>query len=209
MDTGRRAEQETNIVEIASRLLLRRHKIGSSRPGVKVAAHNQRVDRAVPAPVVAWAGADARKSGAFVEGDGRGVVRGDLQEHGLGPGRGGRAHRRLDQDAGQPPAAGGGIGGEGEDLRLTGDGPGEDEGAPTFDAAAESAFLAEARERGEAVASPRRADAPEPEEADPKALPPLDTLVKRISPEVRELLDELFRVKFVRVTRVPRKALKS
>ncbi len=86
---------------------------------------------------------------------------------------------------------------------------GEDDGAPTFDAAAESAFLAEARERSEVVASPRRADAPEPEEADPKALPPLDTLVKRISPEVRELLDELFRVKFVRVTRVPRKALKS
>ena len=87
--------------------------------------------------------------------------------------------------------------------------PVEDDGPPTFDAAAESAFLAEARERGEPVAPVPLDDTPEPEEANPKALPPLDTLVKRISPEVRELLDELFRARFVKVTRVPRKALHS
>jgi hypothetical protein len=39
-------------------------------------------------------------------------------------------------------------------------------------------------------------------------LPALETLVKRIPPEVREALDELFRVKFVRVQRLPASSLK-
>ena len=47
------------------------------------------------------------------------------------------------------------------------------------------------------------------EETDTKGLPALEDLVKKISPEARELLDELFRAKFTGVKRVPAKALKS
>ena len=76
------------------------------------------------------------------------------------------------------------------------------------DEAAETAFRAEAIERGEPdtiVATATEAT----EETDTKGLPALEELVKRISPEARELLDELFRAKFTSVKRVPAKALKS
>jgi len=76
------------------------------------------------------------------------------------------------------------------------------------DASAESAFLAEARARGESVSVAKPAEAPA-EEADPKSLPPLDELVNRIPAEVREVLDDLFRARFVTVKRVPRRALKE
>jgi hypothetical protein len=46
-------------------------------------------------------------------------------------------------------------------------------------------------------------------EETPAKLPPLDELVQRIPSEVRELMDELFRAKFVRVQRVPKKALQG
>jgi hypothetical protein len=74
------------------------------------------------------------------------------------------------------------------------------------DEMAESAFRAEARARGEPVV-PVKAQEAEAVESGP--LPPLDELVKRIPPEVREVLDELFRAKFVTVKRVPERALKE
>jgi hypothetical protein len=75
------------------------------------------------------------------------------------------------------------------------------------DDAAESAFLAETRERGEPIkVEPAKRD--EAEDSDPKSLPPLDELVKRIPANVREVLDDLFRARFVTVKRVPKKALK-
>ncbi|MEO5958636.1 MAG: hypothetical protein ABIZ49_02265 [Opitutaceae bacterium] len=40
-------------------------------------------------------------------------------------------------------------------------------------------------------------------------LPPLDDLVRLIPPEIRETLDDLFRVKFVRVQRLPRDLAKN
>ena len=46
-------------------------------------------------------------------------------------------------------------------------------------------------------------------EETPAKLPSMDELVQRIPPEVRELMDELFRAKFVRVQRVPKKALRG
>jgi hypothetical protein len=46
-------------------------------------------------------------------------------------------------------------------------------------------------------------------EENAKPLPPLDTLVNRIPAETRELLDELFRAKFVAVRRVKKRDLKS
>lgn len=73
---------------------------------------------------------------------------------------------------------------------------------------AESAFLAEARERGEPLA-PVRAQEEIADETDAKALPPLNELVNRIPAEVREALEDLFRARFVTVKRVPKRALKS
>lgn len=83
-----------------------------------------------------------------------------------------------------------------------------DDAPPPFDESAESAYLAEARERGETAPS-RRPETDVVEETDPKALPSLDELVKKIPAEVRETLEELFRARFVTVKRVPKRALKS
>lgn len=93
-------------------------------------------------------------------------------------------------------------------------------GAPTFDeegpvwpdAATESAMRAEVAERGEtltAKAARELAEAAAEAEAEKKGLPQLDALIEKIPPGVRETLDEMFRAKFVKVRRVPAKALKS
>lgn len=79
---------------------------------------------------------------------------------------------------------------------------------PEVDEAAESAFLAEARERGEPVSAPKSND-DAPDESDTKPLPALHELVERIPPEVRETLEDLFRARFVTVKRVPKRALKN
>lgn len=73
---------------------------------------------------------------------------------------------------------------------------------------AESAFLSEARDRGEKVV-PVLAKEDIAEETDAKTLPSLDELVQRIPSEVREVLEDLFRAKFTTVRRIPRKALKG
>jgi hypothetical protein len=73
---------------------------------------------------------------------------------------------------------------------------------------AESSFLAEARDRGERVA-PAKPSEDVVDEMEKKPLPPLDELVNRIPAEVREALDDLFRVRFTTVRRVPRRALKE
>jgi hypothetical protein len=76
-----------------------------------------------------------------------------------------------------------------------------------YDEAAESAYRAEARDRGEEVVPPRPGTgAGEPDE--PRPMPPLEPLVKRIPAEVRDTLEELFRAKFVTVRRIPAKGLK-
>lgn len=84
----------------------------------------------------------------------------------------------------------------------------EDAPPPTWpDEAAESAFRAEARDRGEPVQVAREAEeaAEEPEN---DTLPKLDELVAQIPVGVRETLEDLFRARFVAVKRVPKKALK-
>lgn len=87
--------------------------------------------------------------------------------------------------------------------------PGTADGEPPSwpDESAEAAFLGEAKERGESVAP--KPVAREVEEADPRALPQLDVLVNRIPTEVRDVLEELFRAKFVKVQRVPKRAFKT
>lgn len=77
------------------------------------------------------------------------------------------------------------------------------------DDTAESAFLSEARERGEPAKASRAAVEDVEEREDAKALPRLDELVEKLPVETRELLDELFRVKFVAVRRVRKADLKS
>jgi len=49
-------------------------------------------------------------------------------------------------------------------------------------------------------------EAPSEEKGD---LPPMEDLVKRIPAPARELMEELFRARFVTVKRVPRSALKN
>lgn len=86
------------------------------------------------------------------------------------------------------------------------------EGANVWpDETAESAFLAEARSNGETpqVVAVSTAESETENEADGKGLPPLDDLVKRIPPNVRDVLDDLFRAKFTGVRRVPKKSLKA
>lgn len=81
------------------------------------------------------------------------------------------------------------------------------------DETAEAAFIAEARERGEPIAAaPVRVAAKEEsgeKDGESKNLPSLESLVDRLSPEVRETLDDLFRAKFTAVRRVPKKAFKA
>lgn len=85
---------------------------------------------------------------------------------------------------------------------------GSETGAPTWpDESAESAFLAEARDRGEKIAAPKAVEVTEEEDTAP--LPPLNDIVARIPAEVRDVLDELFRARFVTVKRIPKSALKN
>ena len=72
---------------------------------------------------------------------------------------------------------------------------------------AEAAFLAEARERGEDVASVAAALAAAESEEEKGSLPPLEELIQKLPAELRDTLDDLFRAKFVKVIRVRKKDL--
>ncbi len=72
----------------------------------------------------------------------------------------------------------------------------------------EEAFLAEQATSEGTLPVPAAASPTKNVEAQ-APLPPLDQLVKRISPDIRATLDELFRAKFVEVRRVPSSAYKS
>lgn len=81
---------------------------------------------------------------------------------------------------------------------------------------AEAAFLAEQGGGGAraTVAAPPAKKPAAQEDEEEKAisktpLPELDDLMKRLPTETRELIDELFRAKFTKVTRVPKQALKG
>ena len=89
--------------------------------------------------------------------------------------------------------------------------PSEEADAPAGPSEAEEAVML--ADRGNGIVSSEAIPAgmglvAEVEET-PAKLPPLDELVQRIPPDVRELMDELFRAKFVRVQRVPKKALQG
>jgi len=92
----------------------------------------------------------------------------------------------------------------------------ENPGAPVEDGAPigpsegeEAAFMAEQREQGYASPPAAAAKTASEEASEKKPLPPLDDLVNRIPPATRQLMDELFRAKFITVKRVPASALKN
>jgi len=79
----------------------------------------------------------------------------------------------------------------------------------SFDTAGESAYLGE-QAALEANAPRARADEDEDDKDTPasgKELPPMDTLLARIPAETRETLETLFRARFVKVRKIPRKAI--
>lgn len=77
------------------------------------------------------------------------------------------------------------------------------------DEATEAAFFGETSGSEEPVPVAASNRATEEDDDAPKSLPSMEELVKRIPAETRELLDELFRVKFTIVRRVPKNALKE
>jgi hypothetical protein len=70
----------------------------------------------------------------------------------------------------------------------------------------EAAFLAQERELGIVTPTLMHTESP-PEEKG--SLPPMEDLVKRIPMPARDLMEELFRAKFITVKRIPQSALKG
>ena len=86
--------------------------------------------------------------------------------------------------------------------------PAEDSGPIGPSAEEEAALLAADPSNEQAYSLPPKADSsPEPEPG-AVSLPPMEDLVKRIPGPARELIEELFRARFVTVKRVPKSALK-
>ncbi len=69
----------------------------------------------------------------------------------------------------------------------------------------EAAFLAQEQELGTVAAVPVQ---PANTEESQGSLPPMEDLVKRIPMPTRDLMEELFRAKFITVKRIPQAALK-
>lgn len=87
----------------------------------------------------------------------------------------------------------------------------DDEPTAWPDESAEAAFLSEAKARGDVIApsatKERLDDSDDADEQSP--LPPLEQAVARVPRDVREILEDLFRARFVGVKRVPKNALKK
>jgi hypothetical protein len=83
-----------------------------------------------------------------------------------------------------------------------------DEGAPVGPSESEEgSFLAEQRSAAIPESQPAvRRTAPDEESGPP--LPALDKLVERIPAATRDVMEELFRARFVTVKRIPKSALK-
>ena len=90
--------------------------------------------------------------------------------------------------------------------------PADDDGPKWPDEVAESGMRAEATQRGETLSSKAAREAAEAlaeAAAEKRNLPPLDDLINQIPADVRDTLEDLFRVKFNRVARAPKKSLKA
>ncbi len=90
--------------------------------------------------------------------------------------------------------------------------PPDDDGPKWPDEVAESGMRAEVANRGETLSSKAAREAAEAlaeAAAEKRNLPPIDDLINQIPVEVRDTLEDLFRVKFIKVARAPKKALKG
>ena len=90
--------------------------------------------------------------------------------------------------------------------------PTEDDGPKWPDEVTESGMRAEVAGRGEtlsAKAAREAAEALAEAAAEKRNLPPLDELINQIPAEIRDTLEDLFRVKFNKVARAPQKSLKA
>lgn len=93
---------------------------------------------------------------------------------------------------------------------LIADAAGGDESAPVGPSAdEEAALLSEDRTSESFYGQAPKAENLEPEIDETAPLPPMDDLVKRIPQPSRDLIEELFRARFVTVRRVPKSALKG
>jgi hypothetical protein len=91
---------------------------------------------------------------------------------------------------------------------LVTDGPAVDESVPVGPSAEEEAALLAENPTGESFYA--QGPAAGGSEAEPAgALPPMEDLVKRIPLPARELIEELFRARFVTVRRIPGRDLKN
>lgn len=110
----------------------------------------------------------------------------------------------------EPSSAGGEEDAPASSVLTENPGAPVEEGAPVGPTdGEEAAFLAEQREQGFGAPTPAKRPVATTEVEEKGPLPPLDDLVQRIPPATRELMDELFRAKFVTVKRVPASALKG
>jgi type IV secretory pathway protease TraF len=88
--------------------------------------------------------------------------------------------------------------------------PSADQSAPIGPSAEEeTAFLSSERENGGPVlVAPSTAAALNADD-EKGELPPMEDLVKRIPAQTRDLIEDLFRARFVTVKRIPKAALKN
>ncbi len=91
---------------------------------------------------------------------------------------------------------------------VTAEAPPVDESAPVGPSAEEeNAFLStEGESRGVVNATSSAENSSEDEK---KELPPMEDLVQRIPAPARDLIENLFRARFVTVKRIPKSALKN
>jgi hypothetical protein len=84
-----------------------------------------------------------------------------------------------------------------------------DDGAPIGPSADEEASLLVEDGAAPPGAKPSRENQTEEVDLDSSPLPPMDELVHRIPESARDMIEELFRARFVTVKRFPKKLLKS
>jgi hypothetical protein len=88
--------------------------------------------------------------------------------------------------------------------------PSTDQSAPIGPSAEEeAAFLSSERENGGSALAAPTVPAALYADDEKGELPPMEDLVKRIPAHARDLIEDLFRARFVTVKRIPKTALKN
>lgn len=132
----------------------------------------------------------------------------------LPPSGGGAQESRVRDGVSEKSPVGGGnqeqAGEEGEeDAAVAGLASSQDDGPPLDVIMADEVSVQSGADFVAASRLPTFKPQNEEESEPPLATPPLDDMIERIPPLVRETLEELFRARFVKVVRVPKSALAS